>query len=76
MAEFKVEDEEIAAAFYRKIEFRKSAQESADRKYDGEMKKRVGRDYAAALQRVTKLKGHTCGRCGKICRGEGLLVSI
>lgn len=71
LAEFRDEDEKIAAAYYRKIEVRRSAQASAGRKYDQEMKKRVGRGYAAAFQRVIELEGHVCRRCGKSGRGEG-----
>jgi hypothetical protein len=71
LADFKGEDEKVAAAYYRKIEIRRSEQASAGRKYDREMKKRVGRGYAAAFRRVTELEGYACGRCGRGGRGEG-----
>lgn len=49
LAEFKAEDERIAAAYYRKIESRRSTQASAGRKYGREMKKKIG----AVTQRLS-----------------------
>lgn len=71
LTEFKAEDEKVAAAYYHKIEFRRAAQASAGRKHDKEMRKNVGRGYAAALQRVSEREGYTCSRCEKSGRGEG-----
>lgn len=70
LSEFRREDDTVAAAYFKKIEARRSALASAGRRHDREMRKKVGRGYQQAFQRVVERDGYSCSKCSKSGGGE------
>lgn len=65
LAEFRRDDDEIAGAYYRKMQRRTELLVSNSRRHDREMKKILGRNHAAFLQAVIKRDGYACSKCSK-----------
>lgn len=65
LKEFKGQDENVAAAYYKLLERRRAALSRAGRKHDEGMKKRVGRYFTAVHHRVGERDGYRCAECGR-----------
>ena len=74
LSEFRREDDAVAAAYFKKVEARRSALASAGRRHDREMRKKIGRGYQQAFQRVLERDGYACSKCSKSGSGEEAVV--
>ena len=65
LKEFKGDDQKVATAYYKKLEFARVELAWVARRHDKDMRKTLGRGYATAYHDVAERDNSTCAECNR-----------